>query len=85
MVNFWKILKFIIDHISGTIFDLNMIFSGMIHLNRYFEIVKTFFHIFDIFALFGGLEGKKMAQKPYFWPIFMVKRVVAFLGLSFLC
>ena len=56
-----------------------MIFSGMIHLNRYFEIVKTFFHIFDIFTLFGGLEGKKMAQKPYFWPIFMVKRVVAFL------
>ena len=59
MVNFWKILKFIINRISGTIFDLNMIFSGMIHLNRYFEIVKTFFHIFDIFALFGGLEGKK--------------------------
>ena len=52
-----------------------MIFSGMIHLNVYFEIVKIFFHNFDVFTLFGGLEGQKMAQNPYFWPIYMVKRV----------
>ena len=46
-----------------------MIFSGMIHLNEYFEIVKIIFHNFDVFALLGGLEGKKMAQKPcFFWP-----------------
>ena len=62
-----------------------MIFSGMIHLNEYFEIVKIFFHNFDVFALFGGLEGQKMAQKPYFWPIYMLKRVLPFLELGFLC
>ena len=61
-----------------------MIFSGMILLNEYFEIVKIFFYNFEIFALSGGLEGKKMAQKPYFWPIFVVKRVLSFLGLFFL-
>ena len=84
MVDFYKILKFTINHILRTIFYLAMIFSGMIHLNEYFEIVKIIFHNFDVFALLGGLEGKKMAQKPCFWPIFGVKRVLSFLGLNFL-
>ena len=67
MVDFYKILKFTINHILRTIFYPAMIFSGMIHLNEYFEIVKIIFHNFDVFALLGGLEGKKMAQKPCFF------------------
>ena len=73
LLDFWKILKFTINHILRTIFDLNMIFSGMIHLNEYFEIIKIFFHNFGVFALFGGLEGKKMVQKPYFLAYFRGK------------
>ena len=61
-----------------------MIFSGMIHLNEYFEIIKIFFHNFGVFALFGGLEGKKSGPKPLFWPIYMVERVLSFLKLVFL-
>ena len=66
LVDFSKILKFTFDHISKTICDMNMIFPGMIHLSVYSEIVKAFFYIFYVFALFGGLEDKKMAQNPYF-------------------
>ena len=74
MADFWKILKYAIDHISRIIFALNKIFSGMIHLNEYFEINKIFFHNFYIFALFGGLEGKKSCPKTLFLAYFWIGR-----------
>ena len=74
LVDFVKILKYTIDHILRTIFDLNMIFSGMIHLNEYFEIIKILFHNFYIFALFGGLEGKKSCPKSLFLAYFWIER-----------
>ena len=67
---FYKIQKYTFDHILRTIFDLNMIFSGMIHLNEYFEMKKIFFHNFDVFALFGGLEGRKSGPKTLFLAYF---------------
>ena len=75
MVDFYKILKFTINHILRTIFDLSMIFSGMIQLNKYFEIVKIFFHNFGVFALFGGLEGKKSGPKTLFLAYFWIGRL----------
>ena len=52
-----------------------MIFSGMIQLNEYFEIVKIFFHNFGVFALFGGLEGKKSGPKTLFLAYFWIGRL----------
>ena len=37
---------------------MNMIFSGMIHLSVYSEIVKAFFYFFLCFALMGVLRAK---------------------------